>query len=206
MQIAIIGWGSLIWCPGCLRIKSTWHSDGPLLPIEFARISSDQRLTLVIHPGSPNQRTYWAFSEFDDLQKARKNLGAREGTKNLKRIHSIPPTPNQEEIDRRILRKIRQWLKTQKNLQAAVWTGLESNWEDHHRGAFRAEDAVRYLRELERAKDDAKEAFYRAREYIRNTPPQIQTPVRKRLRKTNGWKDVPLPAILFQTMSAKSRS
>jgi hypothetical protein len=49
--IAVIGWGSLIWCPGILRTKSRWHSDGPALPIEFARISGDNRLSLVIHPG-----------------------------------------------------------------------------------------------------------------------------------------------------------
>jgi hypothetical protein len=74
MQIAVIGWGSLIWCPGSLQIKSRWHSDGPALPIEFARISNDKRLTLVIQPGSPDQRTYWALSEFDDLKAARANL------------------------------------------------------------------------------------------------------------------------------------
>src|SRR5437870_1628490 len=79
MQIAVIGWGSLIWCPGCLRIKSRWHCDGPALPIEFARISGDKRLTLVIHPGSPeettpDQRTYWALSELENLTAARKNL------------------------------------------------------------------------------------------------------------------------------------
>jgi hypothetical protein len=59
MQIAIVGWGSLIWCPGSLQIKSGWHRDGPPLPVEFARISGDGRLTLVIHPGSKEQQTLW---------------------------------------------------------------------------------------------------------------------------------------------------
>src|SRR6266853_6170829 len=88
MQISVVGWGSLIWCPGCLRIKSRWHSDGPALPIEFARISRDKRLTLVIQSGSPEQRTYWALSEFGDLKVARENLQAREGTSS-KHIHSL---------------------------------------------------------------------------------------------------------------------
>lgn len=39
-QIAIIGWGSLVWDPRDLPIESPWHDDGPELPIEFARISS----------------------------------------------------------------------------------------------------------------------------------------------------------------------
>jgi hypothetical protein len=55
MKIAVIGWGSLIWCPGSLRIQTAWHNDGPSLPIEFARILKDGRLTLVIRPGSVHQ-------------------------------------------------------------------------------------------------------------------------------------------------------
>ena len=26
----MLGWGSLIWCPGGLRIKTKWRSDGPM--------------------------------------------------------------------------------------------------------------------------------------------------------------------------------
>jgi hypothetical protein len=77
--MAVLGWGSLIWCPGILRTKSRWHSDGPALPIEFVRISGDNCLTLVIHPGSPEQTTYWAVSECESLAEARKNLRMREG-------------------------------------------------------------------------------------------------------------------------------
>ena len=29
MNIAVLGWGSLIWCPGQLKIKTPWHSGGP---------------------------------------------------------------------------------------------------------------------------------------------------------------------------------
>jgi len=176
------------------------------LPIEFARISNDQRLTLVIHPGSPDQRTYWALSEFETLKDARANLGDREGTQNLKNIHSLTTTGKQlGEIDGQIFTKIRQWLETQKNLEVAIWTGVQSNWESR-RGKFRPEDAVKYVRELERAKNNAKEAFDRTREYIRNAPAQIQTPVRVRLRKMKGWKDATLPTILFAGTNTKSRS
>jgi hypothetical protein len=80
MEIAIIGWASLIWCPGALQIKSCWHRDGPPLPIEFARISLDQRLTLVIHPGSKDQRTLWASALSQELEAVRANLRDREGT------------------------------------------------------------------------------------------------------------------------------
>jgi hypothetical protein len=73
--------GSLIWCPGNLRIKTRWSSDGPTLPIEFARISSDGRLTLIVHPGSEDQATYWALSSLETLEEARRNLKEREQSK-----------------------------------------------------------------------------------------------------------------------------
>src|SRR5579863_9932024 len=87
MQIAIIGWGSLIWCPGSLRMRTLWRRDGPLLPIEYVRISNDGRLTLVIHPSCGNQTTLWAVAVAEDIRTARENLREREGT-NSRFIHS----------------------------------------------------------------------------------------------------------------------
>jgi len=39
MKIAILGWGSLIKEPCELPIAGEWQKDGPLLWIEFSRIS-----------------------------------------------------------------------------------------------------------------------------------------------------------------------
>ncbi len=55
MPIAVVAWGSLVWCPGSLAMKTRWRRDGPRLPIEFARISQDDRVTLVIHLESEEQ-------------------------------------------------------------------------------------------------------------------------------------------------------
>jgi TonB family protein len=125
------------------------------LPIEFARISSDKRLTLVIHSGSPEQRTYWALSEFGDLKAARANLQARESTAS-KHIHSLVADDQKKEaVNPEISARIREWLKAHLNLEAAIWTGLPSNWEREQQGRkFKAEDAVQYLSELERACDE----------------------------------------------------
>lgn len=199
-QIAVIGWGSLIWCPGCLQIRGHWYSDGPELPIEFARISLDKRLTLVIHPGSeaeptPNQRTYWALSTLSGIEEARENLRAREGT-TMGNIHAL--TNGGGEINGPIDTVIGTWLHEHNELHAAIWTALPTNWPNKRGGQFSAEDAVTYLKELEAEGDAAKAAYERAREYFRNAPPQIQTPVRKRLQKTKGWEDAALSPTLFE--------
>jgi hypothetical protein len=204
MEIAVIGWGSLIWCPGCLRIRSRWCSDGPKLPIEFARISGDGRLTLVIHAGSPEQptpeqQTYWALSEYENMKAARKNLKSREGTA-FEHIHSLTASGQcLGTVDSEICARIRDWLAAHKNLHAAVWTGLPSNWDKKPVGGeFSVEGAVQYLTELERARDEAKVAYDRAFEYLTNAPSQIQTPVRNIMRKERGWDDAPLARVLFE--------
>lgn len=55
----VLGKGSLIWNQGQLKLhtRHDWQEDGPHLPIEFALISSRDRLTLdrkkgVAHPFS----------------------------------------------------------------------------------------------------------------------------------------------------------
>jgi hypothetical protein len=207
MEIALIGWGSLIWCPGCLRIKSRWYSDGPPLPIEFARISGDKRLTLVIHLGppespTPKQQTYWALSECKTLDEARENLRKREGAKKIERIYGLnidgKMKGEKDLVTAEISRVIHDWLMTKHGVEAAVWTGLPTNWPRKRFKEFSPEDALQYLDEVERAKDDAAAAYGRAREYITNTPPQIQTRLREMVRKRKGWKDTALAKALFE--------
>lgn len=82
MKIAILAWGSLIWEPRSLQTASEFVPFGPLLPIEFSRVSGGNRLTLVIDEvsGAPC-RTYVAQSAYADLDKALLNLWVREGKK-----------------------------------------------------------------------------------------------------------------------------
>ena len=62
MKIVYLGWGSLIWNTKGLKTKGEWQNDGPLLPVEFARVSRDGRLTLVLYPGAKKFRVQWIYS------------------------------------------------------------------------------------------------------------------------------------------------
>jgi hypothetical protein len=196
VNTAVIGWGSLIWCPGCLRTKTKWRSDGPRLPIEFARISRDGRLTLVIVPGSDEQPTYWALSEFGILEDAHQNLQKREDT-GPEDVHyltaggqvagGVPPP---------VVERLRDWLAAKPDIDAAIWTGLPSNWREKRGCEFSPGDAVRYLNELESERERAATTYDRAREYVCNTPSHVQTLVRRAMQRL-GWRDKELPTVLF---------
>ncbi len=89
MPIAVLGWGSLLWNQGVLQLSSRWYADGPSLSLEFARVSSDGRLTLVLHDPSPAQRTYWARSALATLPDARAKLQVRERCPSFNSIHGL---------------------------------------------------------------------------------------------------------------------
>jgi hypothetical protein len=192
MQIAVIGWGSLISSPGALRLQTRWYRDGPSLPVEFARISGGNRLTLVIHPPSRNQQTLWAVAASDDLPQVRENLRGREGTQ-LRLIHTASAGGVfSDGVAESVKESVTAWLRQKPHLSGCVWTGLPSNWEKERNCIYSPADAVRYLRGLD---DPA-----RARAYIQTAPRQIQTEARDAIRAQLGWKDAELPDILFEDM------
>ena len=201
MNIAILGWGSLIWCPGSLRIRTLWRSDGPRLPIEFARISQDDRLTLVIHPGSPDQATYWAFSEFASLNDARNNLRRREKTKSGDIHHVLRDGSGGAGAARETIQTLTEWIEQHPDVEAVVWTGLQSNWQEKRGCPFALQDAMNFLSALEAERDRAKAAYDRAREYMTNAPSAVDTPVRQAMR-VRGWHDIQLSSTLFESTAA----
>jgi hypothetical protein len=197
MNIAILGWGSLIWCPGGLQIRTRWRSDGPSLPIEFARISQDDRLTLVIRPGSADQPTYWAFSELTTLKDARNNLKSREKAKSSDIHHVVRDGSAANDVPPEIGARLTEWMVQHTDVEAVVWTGLASNWPEKRGCAFSPEDAMKFLLDLEADRDRAKAIYDRAREYVTNTPAIVDTAVRKAMR-ARGWADTTLASILFE--------
>jgi hypothetical protein len=85
-RIALLGWGSLIWDkrPDFDKYHGEWLADGPILPLEFSRVSGETRkraLTLVIDPDNgTNCTVQYAMSTRKDPDDAIADLRCREGT------------------------------------------------------------------------------------------------------------------------------
>lgn len=182
--IAVLGWGSLLWRPETLAMASTWHTDGPLLPLEFARISGNKALTLVINLDSPPQQTYWVISGRKSTAEVRENLRERERCPTLTPIHALTRTGEVfGNVPASVVSVITAWLTARRDLDAVVWTGLGRKWE---RGPLTGPNVTAYLRSLDEPELSA------AREYVIKAPPQIQTPMRAAIRMELEWEDVPL--------------
>lgn len=184
MRIAILGWGSLIWDPRNLAHDGAWHSSGPQLPLEFSRISSDGRLTLVIDPtyGEP-VITLYTTSALPHLDEAIENLREREGTpsKNIGVINLVNgETHTRQNAD--LVEHIRAWGRAN-GFDAVIWTDLPPKFEINGEAAsFSVYAAIAYLQSL------AGEAAQKAREYITKAPKEVDTPLRRKIQET-GWLD-----------------
>lgn len=181
MRIVILGWGSLIWDPRELPREGVWEPGGPIFSIEFSRISMDCRLTLVIDPvnGAPVVTRY-VQSPRVDLDDAVADLREREGTA-TKQIGflNIANGTARCEVHPPLVRVIREWSEAH-GIDGVVWTDLRSNFHEETRQAFSLERAREYLLQLPASAAD------RARGYINNAPPEVDTPLRRRMREV-GW-------------------
>jgi hypothetical protein len=182
MKIACIGWGSLIWQPGDLPACGGWRSDGPRLPVEFARISRDGRLTLIVWPGVPEIDTYWTEMTLPTLDAAIAALASREGCPPRFIGHWSRDRAGAE-VAPEAVATVTAWA-AHRDLQAAVWTDLPSTFAKRTGAPWSPSAAVNYLGGLVR--DDA-EALPRAREYIRRAPAQTRTATRTLAEQELGW-------------------
>jgi hypothetical protein len=187
VKSAILAWGSLVWDPRELQTAATFVADGPLLPIEFCRISADGRLTLAIDETfGALCKTYSAPSALEDLEEAIDNLRMREGMLDAWAVGFVEPgSGGQSEaaVERhpQAVATIAAWAESNA-YDAAIWTALKSNFDEWGKGGepFSVTAAIQYLETLER--EDA-DRFARALAYIRNAPPEVETPVRGEVSK-----------------------
>jgi hypothetical protein len=187
MKSAVLAWGSLVWDPRDLQTAAEFAPNGPLLPIEFCRISADGRLTLAIDETfGATCTTYSAPSALESLDAAIENLRLREGMPNALEVGFVELSSGKQSdiaLQRHpeAVATIAAWA-TSNGYDAAIWTALASNFDQPDKGAepFSVTAAVRYLEGME-GQDAAK--FARALAYIRNAPPKIETPVRDEVAK-----------------------
>jgi len=178
MKVAILGWGSLIWDKRDLPIVGDWQEGGPVLRIEFSRISSDGRLTLVIDErNGVEAKTLYARAESGDLNGAIASLRKRENNPPKERIGFVNLVGNSVREWSRAHHPIacghiKEWAQKH-NWGAVIWTGLISNFAEKFGEPFSAPAAFRYFNGL------TGETKARATEYVQNAPPEIDTPFRR---------------------------
>ena len=178
MKIAVLGWGSLIWEPRNLPLKSDWMQGGPELPLEFSRISKDGRLTLVIDMENGERvPSRYAISERKDLGDAIADLRDREGTirKHIGLLEIFSNTCSRKEFPEHanVFDEMEEWCKAN-SFDAVIWTALPSQFKLETGESFTVDNAIKYLRSLPTT------VRANALKYIKNAPTEVHTPVRKK--------------------------
>jgi hypothetical protein len=187
VKSVVLAWGPLVKDSRALQTSDRFTANGPLLPIEFCRVSDDGRLMLAIDEAfGALCKTYSAPSALDTLDAARDDLCENEGLADARAIGFVEPASESQsdfalESHPQVVATIGAWAESS-GYDAAIWTALTSNFDEWSRGGepFSVSAAVQYLETLE--KEDG-ETFAEALAYIRNAPPEVDTPVRDEVAK-----------------------
>jgi hypothetical protein len=186
VKIAVIAWSPLVRDPGDLKVAAGFAPNGPLLPIEFCRVSEDGRLTLVVDETfGAVCTTYSAPSAVEDLDAAIENLRLRERTR-AREVGFVDLASGRQSdiaIERHpdAVATIAAWAQAN-GYDTAVWTALACNFDERDAGGepFSVTAAIRYL-ETMKAQDAARFASLLAD--IRGAPREVDTPVRDQVAR-----------------------
>lgn len=179
-RVAILGWGSLLWEGGDAfdQWHGPWRFDGPVLKIEFGRVSSRRlgALTLVIDAqyGSPIQ-VAWCLSKRASLDDAASDLRAREET-TIDRVARLELKRSGDLVTDEPAATIATWTKA-KRLDAVVWTALGGNFSKEAGVPFSVAAAAHYVKTLTAA------GKAKAAEYVWRAPDFVDTPLRAALQQ-----------------------
>ena len=175
MVIACLGWGSLIWKPDTLPLAGEWFSDGPKLPIEFARVGDGGELATAICANAPPCKVLWALLDVETLEDACEALRVREQIPEDRQDGIGIFTTSSSSVG-----VIAEWAFP-RQLDAIIWTALPPRFEGIEGLIPTVDDAVSYLSGL------SGEAQEHAREYVKQVPAQIDTPYRSEIASRFGW-------------------
>ncbi|PHS32748.1 MAG: hypothetical protein COA95_03115 [Methylophaga sp.] len=181
MQIACLGWGSLIWNQDNLPLSSGWNSDGPNLPIEFARESADGRMTLVLLDDAKQSTALWAILSATDIEIAKADLAKREGVSENNIKYSIGYWESNSGMSHGTCsEEISRWA-LEKELDGVVWTNLKYGFQSARGKLPTLAGVIEHLNGLSPEKKCV------AEEYVRKTPVQVRTEFRNELENKLGW-------------------
>lgn len=176
-SIAILGWGSLLWdmrpqFSAFIGQCGPWFRGGPSLPLEFSRISKSRggALTLVVDPENGTETVVsYSVSARDRVADVIEDLRAREGPTRREWIGSFRSPFEQSQH----FHAICAWASIH-DFDDVVWTDLPPDF--HAFGTpFSVKAAVAYVEGL-----DAHGRMM-AREYFKQAPDFVQTPLRQAL-------------------------
>lgn len=193
MKIAILGWGSLLWDvengkDKILKTKGDWNDNGPILPLEFSRISSSRKgaLTLVIDPDNGRMcQTSYILSTRKNLEDSIGDLREREGTSDHRiGFVNLIDGSQRSNVMPTAVDIIGEWAHAM-NFDAVVWTDLPSNFKEKTEKDFSPKSATIYL-EKELNKEENPTGFEAAHEYISKAPEAIKTSFREAIVK-HSW-------------------
>jgi hypothetical protein len=169
--IACIGWGSLIWDPRNLPCGE-WHVNGPVLPIEFARVSENGRITLVVVNGAKPVRALWTILKVATISEAVAVLAERENVPDANQSIGRWPDTQRQFPGADV---ISAWAEAQ-GLSGVVWTALKCGMDRNSRGIMPTiEQLLSHISTLD------EEGRERALEYVAKAPAQVQTGFRPQL-------------------------
>ena len=186
-KIAVLGWGSLVWDPRDLQAAAQFAPNGPLLPIEFCRVSNDGRLTLAVDETfGAVCTTYSAPSALQSLDAAIENLRSEKGCEARAEWAMSSSLPADRATSRcNGIRKLSRPSRPGRK-RTATTPRSGRRWRATSRSSgkggepFSVTAALSYLEELEK-RDAAK--FRLALDYVRRAPIEVQTPVRDEVQK-----------------------
>lgn len=175
-----LGWGSLIWDPRNLPVEGEWWDDGPLLPVEFTRVSNDHRVTLAITPKARELQVLWSRLAVASLEDAIAALVEREDVKEKNIRYSVGYWSERRRSDHGHVQAIGDWARP-RGIEAVVWTTLKPRFGGESGAIPNVEQVIASLDGL------VGETRDRAEEYVRRAPPQIATAYRAAIEQALGW-------------------
>jgi hypothetical protein len=137
-----------------------------------------------MNPASPIVQTPWAVGSFDSLGTAIASVARllRVKTEEIG-FFSKDDENYRKETPPNIQKELLNWL-IEKRVNEIIWLDRRSNFKEVTNSEFTIDTAVKYIATLGKNEALAME------KYVISTPEEVETPLRDRLRKELGWRNL----------------